>query len=133
MRQSIKRTLYCARIQQGGAEQLAGQPSHTVAPCTTYFTQPFCRRDHHDMNTLSTSFLLLAKLLDDFTAKIPQSSFSNHPQSRSQRSTLTSRSTKTTHADNIMRVQQELDETKIVLVRIFFLVNFLSVSCTTAA
>lgn len=38
MRQSIQENNYTAHVyNRGGAEQLAGQPSHTVAPCTTEF------------------------------------------------------------------------------------------------
>ncbi len=64
------------------------------------------------------AFSLLTKLLDDFTAKIPQSSFSN-PSSISfpEINTYLQKYQDPRHADNIMRVQQELDETKIVLVR----------------
>jgi hypothetical protein len=68
------------------------------------------------------AFSLLTKLLDEFTAKIPQSSFSN-PSSISfpDINTYLQKYQDPRQADNIMRVQQELDETKIVLVR-----NFLS-------
>jgi hypothetical protein len=73
------------------------------------------------------AFSLLAKMLDDFTAKIPQSSFSN-PSAISfpEINTYLQKYQDPRHADNIMRVQQELDETKIVLVRVFFLANLLS-------
>jgi hypothetical protein len=73
------------------------------------------------------AFSLLAKMLDDFTAKIPQSSFSN-PSAISfpEINTYLQKYPDPRHADNIMRVQQELDETKIVLVRVFFLANLLS-------
>lgn len=72
------------------------------------------------------AFSLLAKVLDDFTAKIPQSSFSN-PSAISfpELNTYLQKYQDPRHADNIMRVQQELDETKIVLVRILSLVDFL--------
>ena len=74
------------------------------------------------------AFSLLTKLLDDFTAKIPQSSFSN-PSAISfpELNTYLQKYQDPRHADNIMRVQQELDETKIVLVRICFslLIDFL--------
>lgn len=73
-------------------------------------------------------------MLDDFTAKIPQSSFSN-PSAISfpEINTYLQKYQDPRHADNIMRVQQELDETKIVLVRVFFLTNLLSCSCMVAA
>ena len=67
------------------------------------------------------AFSLLTKLLDDFTAKVPQSSFSN-PSAISfpDINTYLQKYQDPRHADNIMRVQQELDETKIVLVRMHF-------------
>lgn len=63
------------------------------------------------------AFSLLTKLLDDFTAKVPQSSFSN-PSSISfpELDTYIKKYQDPRQADTIMRVQQELDETKIVLV-----------------
>jgi len=81
------------------------------------------------------AFSLLTKLLDDFTAKIPQSSFSNPSQiSFPELNTYLQKYQDPRHADNIMRVQQELDETKIVLVRILSLVNpILLYSCIVAA
>ena len=65
------------------------------------------------------AFSLLTKVLDDFTAKIPQTSFSN--PSAINFAEITSYLQKyqdPRQADAIMRVQQELDETKIVLVRV---------------
>jgi synaptobrevin family protein YKT6 len=63
------------------------------------------------------AFSLLTKLLDDFTTKVPQSSFSS-PSSISfpEIQTYLQKYQDPTQADTIMRVQQELDETKIVLV-----------------
>lgn len=81
------------------------------------------------------AFSLLTKLLDDFTAKIPQSSFSN-PSTISfpEINTFLQKYQDPRHADNIMRVQQELDETKIVLVRICSAsLIFWLCSCTIAA
>jgi hypothetical protein len=67
------------------------------------------------------AFSLLSKLLDDFTAKVPQSSFSNSSAiSFPDINTYIQKYQDPRHADNIMRVQQELDETKIVLVRMPF-------------
>lgn len=65
------------------------------------------------------AFSLLSKLLDDFTSKVPQSSYSN-PGSISFPDTQNylQKYQDPTQADTIMRVQQELDETKIVLVSI---------------
>jgi len=62
------------------------------------------------------AFSLLTKILDDFTAKVPQSSFGN-PGSISfpEINTYVQKYQDPRQADTIMRVQQELDETKIVL------------------
>ena len=64
------------------------------------------------------AFSLLTKLLDDFIARIPQTAFSN-PSAISfpEINTYLSKYQDPRQADAIMRVQQELDETKIVLVR----------------
>lgn len=64
------------------------------------------------------AFSLLTKLLDDFTAKIPQSSFGN-PSAIDfpEATTYLQKYQDPRQADAIMKVQQELDETKIVLVR----------------
>lgn len=63
------------------------------------------------------AFSLLTKILDDFTAQVPQTSFSN-PSSISfpDINTYIQKYQDPRQADTIMRVQQELDETKIVLV-----------------
>jgi synaptobrevin homolog YKT6 len=63
------------------------------------------------------AFSLLAKVMDDFTAKVPQSSYSN-PSSISfpEINAYVQKYQDPRQADSIMRVQQELDETKIVLV-----------------
>lgn len=65
------------------------------------------------------AFSLLTKILDDFTAKVPQSSYSN-PSSISfpDINTYIQKYQDPRQADTIMRVQQELDETKIVLVSV---------------
>ena len=56
-------------------------------------------------------------MLDDFTAKIPQSSFSNPAAiSFPEINNYLQKYQDPRQADAIMRVQQELDETKIVLV-----------------
>jgi synaptobrevin family protein YKT6 len=62
------------------------------------------------------AFSLLTKVLDDFTAKIPQSSFDN-PSSISftEIEVYLAKYQDPRQADAIMKVQQELDETKIVL------------------
>lgn len=63
------------------------------------------------------AFSLLTKLLDDFTAKIPQSSFGNPSViGFPEVTTYLQKYQDPRQADAIMKVQQELDETKIVLV-----------------
>lgn len=63
------------------------------------------------------AFSLLTKLLDDFTAKVPQSSFKNPGSiSFSDINMYIQKYQDPRQADTIMRVQQELDETKIILV-----------------
>jgi len=63
------------------------------------------------------AFTLLTKLLDDFTAKNPQSSFGN-PSAIDfpEAAEYLKKYQDPRQADAIMKVQQELDETKIVLV-----------------
>ena len=63
------------------------------------------------------AFSLLAKMLDEFISKVPQSSFKN-PSSISfpEINTYIQKYQDPRQADAIMKVQQELDETKIVLV-----------------
>ncbi|KAI9438545.1 snare protein YKT6 [Lactarius indigo] len=98
-RQSVQENNYTAHVyNRGGAEQLAG----VIITDQEYPVRP--------------AFSLLTKLLDDFTAKVPQSSFSN-PSAISfpDINTYLQKYQDPRHADNIMRVQQELDETKIVL------------------
>ncbi|KAN0125985.1 Longin-like domain containing protein [Russula decolorans] len=98
-RQTVQENNYTAHVyNRGGAEQLAA----VIITDQEYPVRP--------------AFSLLTKLLDDFTAKIPQSSFSK-PSSISfpEINTYLQKYQDPRHADNIMRVQQELDETKIVL------------------
>jgi synaptobrevin homolog YKT6 len=66
------------------------------------------------------AFSLLTKMLDEFISKVPQSSF-NNPSAISfpEINTYIQKYQDPRQADAIMKVQQELDETKIVLVRIF--------------
>jgi synaptobrevin family protein YKT6 len=65
---------------------------------------------------------LLAKLLDEFTEKVPQSAW-NNPATISfpELATYITKYQDPRQADTIMRVQAELDETKIVLVSKSFL------------
>jgi synaptobrevin family protein YKT6 len=63
------------------------------------------------------AFSLLTRLLDEFTSKVPQSSFSNPAAiSFPEITTYIQKYQDPRQADAIMKVQQELDETKIVLV-----------------
>lgn len=64
------------------------------------------------------AFSLLTKILDEFTTKVPQSSW-NDPSSISfpEVNAYVQKYQDPNQADTILRVQQELDETKIVLVR----------------
>lgn len=65
------------------------------------------------------AFSLLSKILDEFSSKVPQSSYAT-PASISfpEITTYVQKYQDPRQADTIMKVQQELDETKIVLVRI---------------
>lgn len=71
------------------------------------------------------AFSLLTKILDEFTSKVPQSSYQSSSTSPSAISfpeiqTYVTKYQDPRQADTIMRVQQELDETKIVLVRFLY-------------
>ena len=67
------------------------------------------------------AFSLLTKLLDDFIAKVPQASFSTPAAiSFPEINTYLQKYQDPRQADAIMKVQQELDETKIILVRLSF-------------
>ncbi|KAK7472448.1 palmitoyltransferase [Stygiomarasmius scandens] len=98
-RQSVQENDYTAHVyNRGGPEQLAG----VIITDGEYPVRPV--------------FSLLTKLLDDFANKVPQSSFSN-PSAISfpEINTYITKYQDPSQADTIMRVQQELDETKIVL------------------
>ncbi|KAI0045927.1 snare protein YKT6 [Auriscalpium vulgare] len=98
-RQSVQENNYTAHVyNRGGAEQLAA----VIITDQEYPVRP--------------AFSLLTKLLDDFAAKVPQSAFKN-PSAISfpDINTYLEKYQDPRQADNIMRVQQELDETKIVL------------------
>lgn len=68
------------------------------------------------------AFSLLTKLLDDFTAKVPASAYANATPaapplvSFPEISAYLQKYQDPRQADAIMKVQQELDETKIILV-----------------
>lgn len=98
-RQSVQENSYVAHAyNRGGAEQLAA----IIVTDQEYPVRP--------------AFSLLTKILDDFTTKVPQSSYSN-PGSINfpDVQTYITKYQDPRQADAIMRVQQELDETKIVL------------------
>ncbi|EIM83880.1 snare protein YKT6 [Stereum hirsutum FP-91666 SS1] len=98
-RQSVQENNYTAHVyNRGGAEQLAA----VIITDQEYPVRP--------------AFSLLTKVLDDFTAKVPQSSFSNPSAIQfGEINAYVQKYQDPRQADNIMRVQQELDETKIVL------------------
>ncbi|KAG9311347.1 snare-like protein [Chiua virens] len=98
-RQSVQENDHVAHVfNRGGAEQLAA----IVITDQEYPVRP--------------AFSLLTKLLEDFIAKVPQSAFSN-PSAVSfpDIQTYIVKYQDPRQADTLMRVQQELDETKIVL------------------
>ncbi|KAJ3758972.1 snare-like protein [Lentinula raphanica] len=98
-RQSVQENNYTAHVyNRGGAESLAA----VIITDQEYPVRP--------------AFSLLTKVLDEFTAKVPQSSFGN-PSSINfpEIQVYVTKYQDPTQADTIMRVQQELDETKIVL------------------
>ena len=122
-RQSVQENVYTAHVyNRGGAEQLTGSFVSSVVRCHVC---PECLHvspneaviicDHE--YPVRPAFSLLTKLLDDFTAKVPQSSFGN-PSAIDfpEATTYLQKYQDPRQADAIMRVQQELDETKIVLV-----------------
>jgi len=98
-RQSVQENNYTAHVyNRGGAEQLAG----VIITDQEYPVRP--------------AFSLLTKLLDEFTAKVPQSSFDNPTAiSFPDINTFIQKYQDPRQADTIMKVQQELDETKIIL------------------
>jgi len=102
-RQSVQENNYTVHAyNRGGTEQL----SAVVITDQEYPVRP--------------AFSLLAKLLDDFTVKVPQASYQS-PTSLSSTISFPEIQAYLTkyqdprQADAIMRVQQELDETKIIL------------------
>ncbi|KAH6904308.1 Longin-like domain-containing protein [Coprinopsis sp. MPI-PUGE-AT-0042] len=98
-RQSVQEKEYTFHVyNRGGPEQLAA-----VLICDQEYP-------------VRPAYSLLTKALDDFSAKVPQSSYSN-PSSISfpELQIYVEKFQDPRQADTIMRVQQELDETKIVL------------------
>ncbi|CAE6447746.1 Synaptobrevin homolog YKT6 OS=Ashbya gossypii (strain ATCC 10895 / CBS 109,51 / FGSC 9923 / NRRL Y-1056) GN=YKT6 PE=3 SV=1 [Rhizoctonia solani AG-1 IB] len=98
-RQSIQEKSYTFHVyNRGGAENLVG----VLISDEEYPVRP--------------AFSLLSKALDDFATAVPQTSYSN-PSAISfpQAQTYVAKYQDPKQADSIMKVQQELDETKIVL------------------
>ncbi|KAG6332658.1 hypothetical protein ID866_6434 [Astraeus odoratus] len=98
-RQTVQENNYVAHVyNRGGPEQL----SAIVITDQEYPVRP--------------AFSLLTKILEEFSAKVPQSSYSNPATiSFPDIQTYLTKYQDPRQADAIMRVQQELDETKIVL------------------
>jgi synaptobrevin family protein YKT6 len=64
------------------------------------------------------AFSLLTKVLDEFTAQVPKEAWADPAKiSFPDMAVYINKYQDPKQADTIMRVQQELDETKIVLVR----------------
>ena len=73
---------------------------------------------HHEY-PVRPAFSLLTKLLDDFIAKVPVASYSSPAAiSFPEINSYISKYQDPRQADAIMKVQQELDETKIILVSV---------------
>ena len=76
------------------------------------------------------AFSLLTKVVDDFIAKVPQASFANPGAiSFPDLNNYLQKYQDPRQADAIMRVQQELDETKIILVGTLTLFTWYHVAC----
>lgn len=98
-RQSVQENNYTAHVyNRGGAEQLAG----VIITDQEYPVRP--------------AFSLLTKLLDDFIAKVPGASYATPAAiAFPEINTYIQKYQDPRQADAIMKVQQELDETKIIL------------------
>ncbi|EPS97160.1 hypothetical protein FOMPIDRAFT_1025152 [Fomitopsis schrenkii] len=98
-RQSVQENQYTAHVyNRGGAEQLAG----VIITDHEYPVRP--------------AFSLLTKLLDDFIAKVPVASYASPAAiSFPEANSYIAKYQDPRQADAIMKVQQELDETKIIL------------------
>ncbi|KAH9830174.1 snare protein YKT6 [Rhodofomes roseus] len=98
-RQSVQENQYTAHVwNRGGAEQLAG----VIITDQEYPVRP--------------AFSLLTKLLDDFIAKVPVAAY-DAPAAIAfpEINAYLQKYQDPRQADAIMKVQQELDETKIIL------------------
>lgn len=115
-RQSVEEQNNIAHVyNRGGPEQLAGESPLCCAVCELKYPLAVVITDKE--YPVRPAFSLLSKLLDEFIAKVPTSSFDN-PSTISfpEIQTFIQKYQDPRQADTIMRVQQELDETKIVLV-----------------
>lgn len=80
----------------------------------TYFTAVIVTDSEYPVRP---AFSVLNKLLDEFSSKVPQSSYGKPSAiSFAEITTYIQKYQDPRQADTIMRVQQELDETKIILV-----------------
>ena len=114
-RQSIQENSYTAHVyNRGGAEQLAGKlvRNHSRAQAQAITAVIICDEEY----PVRPAFSLLTKVLDDFIAKVPMTAYKN-PASINfpDIKTYVEKYQDPRQADAIMRVQQELDETKIIL------------------
>ncbi|KAH9855517.1 snare protein YKT6 [Lenzites betulinus] len=98
-RQSVQENSYTAHVyNRGGSEQLAA----VIIADHEYPVRP--------------AFSLLTKVLDDFIAKVPKASYATPTAiSFPEINAYLQKYQDPRQADAIMKVQQELDETKIVL------------------
>ncbi|KAF8737445.1 hypothetical protein AX14_012836 [Amanita brunnescens Koide BX004] len=98
-RQSIQENIYTAHVYNRGA------PEDIAAVIVTDSEYP-----------VRPAFSILNKLLDEFASKVPQSSYGKPSAiSFAEITTYIQKYQDPRQADTIMRVQQELDETKIIL------------------
>jgi len=126
-RQTIEEQNNVAHVyNSGGAEQLAGEQVCFISPRNMHLLSVAVIITDQEY-PVRPAFSLLTKILNDFTAKVPQTSFSN-PSSISfpEIQIYVQKYQDPRQADTIMRVQQELDETTIVLVCILSLINLFS-------
>lgn len=117
-RQSIQENNYIAHVyNRGGPEQLAGKEFVESRQCSKPCLVAVVITDQE--YPVRPAFSLLAKILDEFTSNVPQELYDN-PSSISfpEIDSYVRKYQDPEQADPIMRVQAELDETKIILVRL---------------
>jgi len=119
-RQSVQENSYTAHVYNAGRDGLAGTPPTDqdtmggVDSCRGSFLAVVITDEEYPVRP---AFSLLQKLIDDFITTVPKSQWSNpssidFPAAR----TYLAKYQDPKQADAIMRVQAELDETKIILV-----------------